>query len=227
MPVRKIPKSYQNVTGALASEKNNLLIHFESQLERDLFLILDFDLNVLRYDEQPVCIEYKDSNDKKRTYTPDVLVFYRKDIIPAKDMPPMLCEVKPASKLQTNMAEFEPKFKAAREYSEKRGWVFKILTEQEIRTAHLDNVKFLKRYRGMEVSDRDKETLINAIYEMRETNPESLLLAISYDKWRRAELLPCLWHLVSMRLIGVDLNMPLNMQSRIWTTEEIAGGIVP
>lgn len=225
MSVRRIPKNYQGVTGAIASETNNSLVYFESLLERDLFLILDFDLNVLRYDEQPVSIEYKDMNNKKRTYTPDVLIVYRNDIVPAKDMLPMLCEVKPAEKIQKNMAEYEEKFNAAREYSKKKGWIFKILTEREIRTDHLENVKFLNRYRRMDVSGDDQDLIINAIYEMRETNPESLLLALSYNKWRRAELLPCLWHLISMRMIGSDLNMPLTMQSRIWTTEQITGGI--
>ena len=227
MPVRTIPKSYQNVTGVISSDKSESLIGFESPLERDLYLILDFDINVKRFEEQPVRISYLDSNGKNRTYTPDVLVHYRDDIIPAKGMPPMLCEVKPRERLRKDLAKYMPRFKAAIKYAKERGWKFRILTEREIRTPHLHNVKFLGRFRNISPPDDHKKLILDAIYELRETDPEGLLLSISYDKWRRAEIMPTFWHLIAISRIGADLNLPLTMQSRIWTMEPARGGIVP
>jgi len=43
MVARSIPKNYRNVTGRFASAKNQNLIGFESTLEKDFFLLLEFD----------------------------------------------------------------------------------------------------------------------------------------------------------------------------------------
>jgi hypothetical protein len=58
MPVRKIPKNYRGVTGLVASELNAKQTAFESTLERDFMLLVEFDPNVLSYEEQPVRIDY-------------------------------------------------------------------------------------------------------------------------------------------------------------------------
>jgi len=47
---------------------------FESSLERDFLLLLDFDPEVVLYEEQPVTINYHDDQGRRRRYTPDVLV---------------------------------------------------------------------------------------------------------------------------------------------------------
>jgi len=54
MGVRKIKKSYIFCTGYFVSKKNNNQITFESVLERDSYTILEFDNNVVYYEEQPV-----------------------------------------------------------------------------------------------------------------------------------------------------------------------------
>ena len=43
MPVRKIPKNHLHVTGSFASRKNGLMGSFESLLEKEYMLLLDFD----------------------------------------------------------------------------------------------------------------------------------------------------------------------------------------
>jgi len=221
MPVRKIPKSYVALTGRIANSKGEAPVAFESSLERDLFVILDFDLNVERYEEQPVSIKYIDNNGKVKTYTPDVLVTYRKDIEPAIRMKTMLCEVKYRQDLKNNWAEYKCKFKAAVRYARNKGWVFRILTEREIRTPYLVNAKFLRRYRNMNVNGDDKKLLLHAIFEMREANPDEVLLFLSGDEQRRLEILPALWNLVSNRMIGTDLTLPLTMRSRLWSMYDV------
>jgi len=215
MPVRKIPKSRQRVRSLVVDSKRDLITRSESSLERDFFILMRYDLNVLKYEGQPVKIPYRTGGEDK-SYTPDALVEFKSDFLPAKNMRPWLCEIKYEEDLKENKSEYEPKFKAARRYARERGWEFKIFTEKEIRTPYLDNVKFLTQYRNIESDTNFESLILKTLYELKETDPESLLMAIFRDKWNRAELIPTLWHLVTVKRIGVDLNLPLTMSSRIW-----------
>ena len=62
MPVRKIPKNYRSVTGTFPSYKNKRNIFYESLLERDFYLLLEFNDDVDSYEEQPFKIYYYDFN---------------------------------------------------------------------------------------------------------------------------------------------------------------------
>lgn len=177
MPIRKIPKSYRSVTGLIASNKNQRMAGFESSLERDLILLIEFDLNVEYYEEQPLVIDYIDSNGEEHTYTPDIFVKYRKDIVPAKWMKPSLYEVKYRQDLFANWKELKPKFKAARAYAKPKGWQFQIITEQEIKTPYLQNVRFLLPYRRLEFDWNEQDFVLSKLRDMRVANPESLMLA--------------------------------------------------
>lgn len=84
MPVRKIPKNYTTITGLAYSVKSEELIGYEGPLEPHFIKLVSFNNNVLKYEEQPVRIEFTSSDAKKRSYTPDALVTYRHDIAPAK-----------------------------------------------------------------------------------------------------------------------------------------------
>lgn len=217
MPVRTPPRNHRSITGLVASVKNKTMRAHESTLERDLLFLLEFDLNVKTYEEQPVRIEFQDAEGRPHTYTPDVLVTYRTDIEPAKRMPPLLCEVKYRKDLFADWQHLKPKFKAARSYARERGWQFSILTEQEIRTPLLENARFLLPYRRLELDWEQAHLLLRMTGELREATPESLLLACNKEQMERARLLPMLWHLVSIGMVGADLNLKLTMHSPIWT----------
>lgn len=81
MPSRKIPKNYRSVTGTFPSLKNNSNISYESLLERDFYMLLEFDSNVKEYEEQPFTIKYQRNNNTYK-YTPDVLVHYYDNTLP-------------------------------------------------------------------------------------------------------------------------------------------------
>jgi hypothetical protein len=51
MPVRIIPKNYRNLTGLVANTKAQRMTAFESTLEKDFLLLLDFDPAVGTYEE--------------------------------------------------------------------------------------------------------------------------------------------------------------------------------
>src|ERR671939_1828670 len=87
--------SNRPLAGLVVSPVQPRTLSFDSRrLARDLLVLLDFDLNVLRYDRQAVRIKYTDPQGRPRLYTPELLITYRTDIIPAKWMPPLLCEVR-------------------------------------------------------------------------------------------------------------------------------------
>lgn len=77
MPVRKIPKNYRFLTGVFGGTKNVGKASFESPLERDLQILLEFDPDILEYEAQPVRIPRTDGKGRARFFTPDVRIVYR------------------------------------------------------------------------------------------------------------------------------------------------------
>jgi len=216
MPVRKIPKNYRSVTGLVASELNAKQTAFESTLERDFMLLVEFDPDVLSYEEQPVRIDYLSVDCQTRYYTPDILVTYRQTSTSTMLKPPLLAEIKYRRDLFECWRELKPKFRAARHYAKGQGWIFKIITEVEIRTPYLKNIKFLRQFQRCPVNLADADLLLQKVSDLQSTDPESLLSAVCPEARDRAQLLPTLWRLVARRTIGADLNQPLTMRSPIW-----------
>ncbi len=216
MPVRVVPKNYRSLTGLVPNSRTQSMTAFESSLERDFLLLLDFDPDVKCFEEQPVKIIYDDANGRRRTYTPDVLVRYRNDSPQAKHTKPLLCEVKYRDDLRQHWAEYRPKFRAAGRYARQQGWRFRLVTERHVRTPYLENVKFLRPYRTLPVNDSYRTQLLSTLATLEATDPASLLAAVFEDRWQQAQLLPMLWQLVATRQIGADLEQPLTMQSGLW-----------
>lgn len=218
MATRKIPKNYRNLTGVVASNKQGPGAAFESTLERDLLILLDFDPVVSRYEEQPVTLQYRHPDGGMRKYTPDLLVEFCDC---GCDTPrPWLIEVKYESELREKWEEFRPRFRAAVRYARERGWLFRIFTEKRIRTIYLDNAVFLRRYLRPLSADGDAEQLLAMLHQLRESSPDALLAALRCDRWNRAVLMPALWHLIAHRRIEADLTRPLTMASRIWLSAQ-------
>ncbi len=223
MPTRSIPKSHRSVTGRIASAKLGRPAEFESTLERDLLTLLEFDSQVLGYEEQPVTIGYTAPDGSSRSYTPDVLVAYRGSLVRRDPKRIELVEVKYRTDLFADWPRLKPKLRAGRAYSRERGWRFRILTEHEIRTPYLQNARFLLGYRALAVDRCDVETVTNALRRRPEVRIDQLLESISTDRWRRAELIPVLWHLVAAGALETDLGVPLTMHTvvRIGSEGEI------
>jgi putative transposase len=131
MAVRVVPPNARSLTGQLAATKSVGRAEFESSLERDWLVCLERDPMVVRFEVQPVRVEYTDERGRARSYTPDVLVSY------GDGRPPTLFEVKhrvdldpagPAERLA-----LVRKFRAARAFVQVRGWRFRVVSEREIR----------------------------------------------------------------------------------------------
>lgn len=213
MPIRKVPKNYRNVTGLAAAGKSVGAAQFESTLERDFLALLEFALEVERFEVQPLKIEWRGDGGAVRTYTPDVLVEFKQDL----NRSPWLCEVKYRADLKKNWHDLHPKFLHAIRYAKQRGWRFRLVTETEIRTPYLANVRFLTPFKFREIPEADVELVLTSLRSIGKTTPASLAQSLSADAWRQAEMLPVIWHLMAHHRIGADLQRELAMDSAIWS----------
>ncbi|MCP3243254.1 TnsA endonuclease N-terminal domain-containing protein [Aeromonas hydrophila] len=213
MPVRSIPKNYRNVTGVAAHSKAVGKVMFESTLERDFLSLLEFDREVESFEVQPVRLSWLDDRGRARSYTPDVLVYYRNG-----GRRPVLWEVKYRDDLRTNWLEYRPKFRAAVRYARERGWRFRLITEREIRGVRLDNAKFLLPILRRGCPDAgDVSSVLDGLRVSGCSTPAQLLSLLILDTTERARLLPVLWYLVAIGRVGTDLGEKLTMASRIWS----------
>ncbi len=217
---RQIGPSKVKNTGRVSSSKNDRSAAFESLLERDFLTLLDFDLDVVKFQEQPVTIEYTGGEGERRHYTPDVFVLFRQGS--QRQRPePTLYEVKPRSVLFSEWATLKPKFRAARRYATGQGWRFKIVTEQEIRGPYLQNVQFLRQFRGGNEKKLEfSEALLNLLLQQSLSTPRALVTTLLQDPMNQARAIRTLWKLVAHHRIGMDLTQPISMESPIWNVLE-------
>lgn len=218
MPVRKIPKNHLTVTGGFASRKNGRMESFESPLEKEYMLLLEFDDEVESFEEQPVTIPQP---GVPRGYTPDLLVRFHPDADTGEIRPPVLTEIKHSDDLRKNAEKYAPKFAAAERFAADKGWKFRVVTEQEIRTPRLANLKFLREYRNI---DPEENACAHVIATVKAAGNEIILAAlldrISSTDEARLYWLPIIWHLVLWQALQVDLDAKLNNDSVLSLPED-------
>jgi hypothetical protein len=215
MPVRKIPKNYLSVTGVFSSAKNGKSLGYESPLERDLMILLEFDDSVERFEEQPVKIPLAINGKKSKSYVPDILIHYF-PLESGQAKRPVLGEVKKTDDLKKNKEKYAPKFDAAASYAAEQGWEWHIFTEKEIRTPYLDNLKFLRQYHSEVPDDEPAQEIIAFFQNARGlVTPDLLLQKLCPTESRILKLSPAIWHLISTKRIMTDLKKPLTMKSRL------------
>lgn len=205
-PARKLKNSRRALTGKVVLQAGGTA-GFESSLERDLLLILDFDPQVLAVREQPFSITHIQDASVRR-YTPDVMAEYDRERVPT-----VVYEVKPLETLRADWSILRPRFKAAVAHCRLRDWQFKIVTERQIRTPYLDNVKFLRRYRALEPQLLRQAQLRYTATALGPTTPQALLAASYWPKDDQAMAIPALWQMVARGDFTIDLSKPLTMRS--------------
>lgn len=209
MPVRKIPKNYISVTGSFSSKKNGRSLGYESPLEHDLMVLLEFDDEVLGFEEQPVRIHFTTNKKAKKSYVPDILIHYRPQTS-GESPASVLGEVKNKQALIKNKAKFAPKFKAAEEYAKEHGWEWRIFTEKEIRIPLLDNIKFLREFHKVEPDPASLNEVIAYMQSVRgAVTIESLLKHLCPTDDRTLSMAPAIWHLLATKRIVANLKKPL------------------
>ena len=219
MPVRKIPKNYLSVTGTFSSAKNGKSLGYESLLERDLMILLEFDDTVKSFEEQPVKIPLVVNGKKLKPYVPDILIHYFP--LPNGDAPrSVLGEVKTLADLKKNKAKYAPKFEAASIYAAEKGWEWRKITEKEIRTPYLDNLKFLREYHSSVPNPALLQEVVAYLQNARNSvTIDSLLKTLCPTEDKLLHMAPAIWHLVATKRITVNLQKPITMKSKLTLAE--------
>jgi hypothetical protein len=136
MPVRRPSNRGGNTIGWFASYKVRRSVAYESLLECDYLWLLDFEEDVAAFEEQPLTIDYTHEG-KTHRYTPDFRVRQA-----GRDL---LVECKPLALVDTD--DNRRKFAAAEAWCAVHGYLFRVVTEREIRSGfRLENVKFLTQF---------------------------------------------------------------------------------
>ena len=116
------------------STANNRANLFESELEFDFFIYLEFEHRDCVFMSQPYSVEYK-IDGKKRRYTPDFLLEHDGQIT--------LIEIKHSK--QTESEVFQHKTKVLEDFFAAEGKSFVVITEDDIRIGHrAQNLRFLR-----------------------------------------------------------------------------------
>lgn len=209
-PARTIGTSRQYLTGQVSLDSGKMA-SFESSLERDWLVVLDFDSAVRWIREQPFTIEYV-TNGKARRYTPDVMVEHEQ----GGTVRTIVYEIKPREILRSKWSLYRPRFKAAVHFCKEKGWRFKIVTEAEIRTPYLENAKFLRRYRNLPEQKLICDQLLYTFKALGATTPQALLAAAYWPKEDQMKAIPMLWKMITDGRVCAFLHEPLTMNSEIW-----------
>ena len=143
MAVRKVYSSGRNMTGLFPSLKLRRMVAFESLIEQDYLYVLDYEREVVFFEEQPLSLEYI-WEGKKLRYTPDFHVI-RGEIHELVECKPLVF---------VNTEENQRKFSVAQAWCKTQGWFFSVTTDQDLRQGHcLNNIKLLTRYARWPISD--------------------------------------------------------------------------
>lgn len=209
--VRKIPPGTDSITGRQIL-KSGQAIDFESTIERDFQLILDFDPRVLSLCAQPVEIRFRHQGID-RNYVPDLMAVYSDD---NQTRWTVLYEVKPLEVLRSNAEEFECKFVAARQYCEAKGWTFAVITEREIRTVRLANAQHLCKWMRVEPDHALQGVMLRSLAVVGPVAFNRLLEATFQDPDARRAAAPQLWRLIGQGHVLTNLDEPLSGDSVIW-----------
>jgi TnsA endonuclease N terminal len=219
LPGRLIPPKSRALTGRLTL-RDGSTVPFESALERDCLILLDFDAPGRLIRSQPFTLEFTEDErlPKWRRYTPDILVTFG----PSECRHPLAIEVKPLDTLQEALVQDSEKYAAMRAYCLEMGWAFEIRTETEIRQGdYLKNATFLRRYLTAEYRAGQAYALTRCLRRLGRSTPNALIHAAFPDTGLHAHGIWVLWCVVARRAILMDFHAPLNMATTdLWLSEE-------
>lgn len=164
--VRKIRPTRRSLSGVYAF-RGETAIPYESSLERDFLIRLEFFHDVVDVIPQPIQISFVAGNGRTFPYTPDFLVFFKLGDRSYEQYPkPQLVEVKPEDQWKKHWREWSAKWKTARRHAIEQGWQFKIFDESRIHDQAFDNIKFLEPYKRMHFPEDESRLVIETLREM-------------------------------------------------------------
>jgi hypothetical protein len=200
MGVRKIKKSYISSTGYFKSFKNNKQIAYESILERDFYMTLEFDDEVLSYEEQPLRINYEYKDGISYRYTPDCLVTYY-------DNTQKYFEVKYANNIRDDIELKEKLDFLIAYFSEQINIELEIVTDEDIDSIYLDNLNFLYNFAYLQEDEEKYSHIENTLENLNDDiTVEQLLLQLGNNKMEQLQYLPYVWNYLFINTYLIDLD---------------------
>lgn len=178
-------------------------IGFESWLERDHLMLMDFDPGVRAVASQPFWLRWRDDEGRSRRHAPDF--FARRH-----DGSAVVVDVRPDDRIPERDAQA---FAVTAEACEAAGWEYR-------RSGNLDpvmvaNVRWLSRYRHRRCLAPEVAAVLMEAFAGGRVLAEGAELAGD-----RVRVLPVLFHLMWQRQLAADLMVPLGMSAVVH-----AGGI--
>jgi len=212
---RKVGYTYSSVSGSYSFRKTKS-IDFESTLERDLLVLLEYDSTVEDVIEQPVTIEYVNHNGRAASYTPDFLVHYSVKNGNKSDRCSKLIEVKPSRFLEKDWGDLKKKFKVGVACAKDKGWVFKIYNESRIRTQRFRNIRKLEGFRNLYMQKDGLEFYINQVMHVDGVSIGRLVSHLNSIKGKDTNSLSLVWHLIYIKFLRCDLSKLLDLETKVW-----------
>jgi len=224
MKKRKIGYTYGSVSGHFAFRKQKS-IAFESTLERDLLTILEFNDSVCDVIEQPITIEYINSNGRKTTYTPDFLVYFNQPVSGLYELSrkPLLIEVKPREIIKKKFYELKERFKIASKYALENDMVFKIFDERKIRGSYFEAISFLKRYKNRVYDINDEQRILDYLSAVGQSRVDFILETLCVTKNQKGIMIGQIWHLIANKKLSCIIDGPLGYKTIVWNNYILQG----
>lgn len=203
---RTVRPNTRSFTGRHVVRDASKDVRFESGLERDFLTLTRFRSDVLDVLEQPITLEYLDSQGRKRRYTPDFKVAYRDRTV--------LYEVKYRQQLRAKWPLYREAFAFARSWARASGMQFRIVTERLIRTVRFENARLIGPYVGIEPEPR-MAAAITASLTAGPRTVLSLMRELCPEAIERGPFYAALWPMLANQHLSFDLGTPIGMDLEV------------
>ncbi|MEY2563562.1 MAG: hypothetical protein QOH88_1755 [Verrucomicrobiota bacterium] len=188
----------------------------EGPLEPLAMVLLRMDPEIERVLEQPVTIPWSDGEGNYH-YTPDLLIFFKPGLEFGFGAKPWLVEIKTRSDLKKDRQNWRRKFREATRYARARGWIFKVITDRELKSPASQVATFLRHAVDLPRNPEISEGIMEALRTGGRTTPTRLLEAVFPDPSDRSRALRYVWSSLASNLIDGDTTRPLDAaKTEIW-----------
>ncbi|MDR6742936.1 hypothetical protein J2X56_004971 [Herbaspirillum sp. 1173] len=215
VPARKIPARYSGISGRFPSVKNGREIWYESPLERNFMLLLEFNPAVYRYCEQPVTIRYRKSvykgGAREPGYTPDLIVYYHQEQFEGGRWPD-LAEIKPLDVYNKELEESADKYAAANQWAENNNCHFVTWSDVDINLVRLSNAdNFYSALKQQSDGSVVQKILDFTLQQGAEVSGNEI-----FDRLGKSpEIVNTFRHLIATARLKTDWNKPINAATRL------------
>jgi hypothetical protein len=194
-PVRGFPsyKGQRNLIGSWWTATTGTLVGYESWLERDRLLLLDFDPGTVGIASQPFWLFWTTSEGKSRSHAPDY--FAR-----LADGSALVLDCRPADRIKPRD---QAAFDATRSACALLGWRYEVVGAPP--ETLLTNARWLAGYRHPRHDQPEIAAALRTVF----TSPAGLV-AGAEQVGDLISVLPVLYHLLWRRQLHTDLHRPLH-----------------